>query len=81
VPDFVVDVSGFMETKLASVLAYKSQFYDENSKEPLTPISSKNATESLSYRNQNFGRLIGTDAAEGFTVERHVAVDSIFDLI
>jgi bacillithiol biosynthesis deacetylase BshB1 len=80
-PDVVVDVSGFMEKKLEAIYAYKSQFYDANSDEPETPISSKNALESLSYRNRNFGRLIGTEAGEGFTVERYPAVDSIFDLI
>jgi len=80
-PDIVVDVSGFMEKKLEAVYAYGSQFYDAKSKEPETPISSKNTMESLSYRNQNFGRLIGTEAGEGFTVERYAAVDSIFDLI
>lgn len=81
VPDFVVDVTGFMDTKLASVFAYKSQFYDENSDEPETPISSKNTMESLSYRNRNLGRLIGTEYAEGYTVERYAAVNSLFDLI
>ena len=80
-PDFVVDVTGFMEKKLEAVHAYKSQFYDENSNEPDTPISSKNATESLRYRNQNLGRLIGKEYGEGFLVERYAAVNSIFDLI
>lgn len=80
-PDIVVDVTGFMEKKLEAVHAYKSQFYDVNSEEPETPISSKNTLDSLSYRNRNLGRLIGTDAGEGFTVERYPAVDSIFDLI
>lgn len=80
-PDIVVDVSGFMERKLEAVFAYRSQFYDENSKEPVTPISTKNATESLSYRNRNLGRLIGTEYGEGFTVERYPAVSSLFDLI
>lgn len=80
-PDFVVDVTGFMETKLAAVFAYKSQFYNEGSKEPETPISSKNTMESLSYRNRNFGRLIGTEYGEGFTVERFAAVNSLSDLI
>ncbi len=80
-PDIVVDVSGFMEKKLEAVYAYKSQFYDANSDEPETPISSKNTMESLSYRNKNLGRLIGTEAGEGFIVERYPAVDSIFDLI
>lgn len=81
VPDFVVDVTGFMDIKLAAVFAYKSQFYDERSIEPDTPISSKNTMESLSYRNRNLGRLIGTEYGEGFNVERYVAVHRLGDLI
>lgn len=80
-PDFVVDVTGFMEQKLEAVFAYKSQFYDAQSNEPETPISSKNTMDSLSYRNQNLGRLIGVEFAEGFTAERPVAVNSLEDLI
>jgi len=80
-PDFVVDVSGYMDKKMDSVRAYTSQFYDENSKEPSTPISSKNFIESIKYRAADLGRIIGVAYAEGFTVERSVAVDSIFDLI
>lgn len=80
-PDLVVDVTGFMDKKMEAIFAYRSQFFDENSSEPETPISSKNATDSMEYRNRNLGRLIGTEAAEGFTVERVPAVDSIFDLI
>lgn len=80
-PHIVVDISGFIGTKLASVKAYKTQFYDENSKEPKTPISSDNFLDSITYRARDLGRLIGTDHAEGFTVERYPAVSSIFDLI
>lgn len=80
-PDFVVDISGFLDQKIASIMAYESQFFDPNSGEPETPISSKNATDSLSYRNRNLGRLTGVDAAEGFTTERYPAVNSLFDLI
>ncbi|MDJ0828059.1 MAG: bacillithiol biosynthesis deacetylase BshB1 [Rhodobacter sp.] len=80
-PDLVVDVTGFLDKKMEAIKAYKSQFYDENSKEPETPISSKNTWDSLTYRNRNLGRLIGTEAGEGFTVERYPGVDSIFDLI
>lgn len=80
-PDIVVDISGFIETKLESVKAYKTQFYDENSQEPMTPISSDNFLDSITYRARDLGRLIGTDHAEGFTVERYPAVNSIFDLI
>tara|TARA_R110000868_G_scaffold210518_1_gene460577 strand:+ start:12209 stop:12931 length:723 start_codon:yes stop_codon:yes gene_type:complete len=79
-PDVVVDVSGFMETKMDAVLAYKTQFYDINSKEPMTPISSKNFTDNIKNRAIDMGRLIGTDFGEGFTVDRYIAVDSLFNL-
>lgn len=79
-PDVVVDVSGFIDTKQAAVLAYKTQFYDAKSNAPETPISSKNFTDSINYRARDLGRLIGAEYAEGFTVERYPAVDSLFDL-
>lgn len=79
-PDFVVDVSGYIDAKMEAVLAYKTQFYDAKSKEPETPISSKNFTDSVEYRARDLGRLIGVAHGEGFTVERYVAVDSVFDL-
>ena len=66
-PDFVLDIS---EIHTGSYQAYSSQFYDKESKEPSTPISSKNFFESVRYRAKNLGRLAGVDAAEGFTVER-----------
>jgi bacillithiol biosynthesis deacetylase BshB1 len=80
-PDFVVDVSKFMNQKLEAVLAYSSQFYDPNSKEPETPISSKNFTDSIEYRARNLGRLAGVEYAEGFTSERYLAVNNLTDLI
>ncbi len=80
-PDFVVDITGYMDKKLDSVLAYKTQFFDQNSKEPQTPISSANFLDSITYRARDLGRLINTEHAEGFTADRYVAVDSVFDLI
>lgn len=79
-PDVVVDVTGFIDKKMEAVLAYKTQFFDPNSNEPETPISSKNFTDSIIYRARNAGRLIGTEYGEGYTVERYPAVDSLFDL-
>lgn len=80
-PDFVVDITGFLDKKIESVKAYRSQFYSEDSKEPETPISSSNFLDSITYRAQDMGRLINTDHAEGYNVDRYVAVDSVFDLI
>ncbi len=80
-PDFVVDVTGFIDQKTASVLAYSSQFFDPKSDAPETPITSKNFTDSINYRARDLGRLIGVDYAEGFTSERYVAVDNLSKLI
>ena len=80
-PDFVVDVSEFIETKVKAVKAYSSQFYDPKSTEPSSPISSKNFLDSIVYRAQDLGRLIGTSHAEGFNTERYVAVENLDKLI
>jgi bacillithiol biosynthesis deacetylase BshB1 len=80
-PDFVVDITGFTDQKIESILAYGSQFYDATSKEPESPITSKNFLESLNYRSRDLGRLVGVEHAEGFTVERYLAVNSLGDLI
>ncbi len=80
-PDIVVDISGFIDQKIESVQAYKTQFYNPDDKSQGTPISSKNFLDSIRYRSANLGRIIGTDHAEGFTTERYPAVDSLFDLI
>ena len=79
-PDLVVDVSGYIDLKIKSVMAYKTQFYDPKSKAPETPITSKNFIDSIDYRARELGRLVGVDHAEGFTVERYITVDSLFDL-
>ena len=80
-PDFVVDISGFINKKEKAVLAYASQFYDENSNEPETPITSRNFIDSINYRARDLGRLIGVEYAEGYTSERYVAVENLDKLI
>lgn len=79
-PDFVIDISEFQEQKMKACMAYQSQFYDPNSKEPVTPIATKDFQESLTYRAQNLGRLSGVEFAEGFTTEKLIALKN-FDRI
>jgi len=79
-PDFVIDVSNFIVKKIAAVQAYKSQLHNPNSKEPETPITTQNFFDSIKYRAQDLGRLVGVDYAEGFTTERYVAVKQLDDL-
>jgi N-acetylglucosamine malate deacetylase 1 len=80
-PDLVVDVTEHMEKKKEAILAFASQFYDPNSKEPETPISSKHFMEAVEAKMILFGRSIGVRYAEGFVASRHVGVKNLFDLI
>ena len=79
-PDFVVDISQFIDIKMKAVQAYGSQFYDPKSNEPVTPIASKNFLESIEYRAKDLGRLVGVEYAEGYTTERYLTVNSLSDL-
>jgi N-acetylglucosamine malate deacetylase 1 len=80
-PDFVVDVSGFIDLKHQCIMAFSSQFYDPKSSEPETPISSKAFLETLDSKMALWGRAMGVSYAEGFTVNRYLGVNSLFDLI
>ncbi|MDQ0476610.1 MULTISPECIES: bacillithiol biosynthesis deacetylase BshB1 [Chryseobacterium] len=80
-PDFVVDISDFMPKKIEACLAFKTQFYDPNSDEPMTPIASKDFLESLTYRAQDLGRLSGVAFAEGFTTEKLIAFKNFDGII
>jgi bacillithiol biosynthesis deacetylase BshB1 len=78
-PHFIVDISGFLDTKLAAVKAYSSQFYDPDSTDANTPISSKNFIDSVGYRAENLGRLIGREAGEGFTTRQPLGIGMLTD--
>ena len=76
-PDFVVDISDFIDRKMESIKAYQSQFYNPNSQEPETIISSQSFLNSIEYRASNLGRLSGVKYGEGFTIEKPIVVDSL----
>lgn len=69
-PTFLVDVTEVLETKLAAVRAFRSQFFDPESKEPETFISSPEFLEGVTARARSFGRLGNVGAAEGFVSPR-----------
>ena len=79
-PDFVVDITSFIDKKMEAINAFKSQFYDPNSKEPESPISVANFFDVVKGKMSVFGRDAGYDYAEGFTVERTMGVNNLFDL-
>lgn len=80
-PDFVVDITEEMDKKLESVLCYKTQFYNPESKESETIISSEDFLESVKYRAKDLGRQSDCKYAEGFISNQTLKVNSLKDLI
>jgi bacillithiol biosynthesis deacetylase BshB1 len=81
-PDFIVDVSGFWETKMNAIKAFKTQFYDaSNAGGPETYISKPGFLKMVEARGIEFGHAIGAQYGEGYTVRRYPGVNSLFDLI
>ena len=80
-PDFIFDVSGFHNTKMDAVKCYSSQFYDPKSKEPETPISTKNFMNFVQSRANDFGRLIGVEHGEGFISNRKLGINNFKSII
>lgn len=79
-PDFVVDITSFFDRKMEAVRAFKTQFYNPDSAEPETPISSQLFIDFLAARAITLGRPAGFRYAEGFTVERSIGLASLLDL-
>ena len=57
-PDFVVDISTHFDKKMEAIRAYRSQFYNPDSKEPETLISSYEFFNLVKKRCKEHGKLI-----------------------
>jgi N-acetylglucosamine malate deacetylase 1 len=79
-PDVIVDITPYFEQKIQCIKAFSSQFYDPNSNEPESPISTKDFWDFLDGRAREYGRLIGTTYGEGFTVKRPIGISDISQL-
>jgi bacillithiol biosynthesis deacetylase BshB1 len=80
-PDILIDVSDFWETKMKAIQAFESQFYDPNSDEPETYISSPGFMKMIEARAMEFGQIIGVKYAEGFTTDKYLGVKNLKDLL
>ncbi|NJN27633.1 MAG: bacillithiol biosynthesis deacetylase BshB1 [Cyclobacteriaceae bacterium] len=80
-PNFVMDISAFWQTKLDSIMAFSSQFYNPESDEPETFISSTAFLKSIEARAIEFGHRIGVQYGEGFTMTTTPGIKNIFDLV
>ncbi len=83
-PDFVVDISSFMERKIELVKVFRSQFglpdAEEFKNELSTPISGKDFIDFLYAKARSYGRIAGFEFAEGFNAARTPGVKDLFDL-
>ncbi len=79
-PSFIVDVSDTFEESRAGLLAFKSQFYNPNSKEPESYLTRKEFLLALEARATYFGELIGARYGEGFLATNPLGVPVFSDL-
>ena len=80
-PSFIVDISDYWDKKINSIMAYESQFYNPNSKEPDTFISSSNFIEFIEARAKEFGHRIGKKYGEGFTMSTTPGIENLLSLV
>lgn len=80
-PDFVVDVSEYWDIKNEAIRAFRSQFYDPNSKEPESYLTSPEFLKFVEARSNEMGHKIGVKHGEGFTSNRMLGVSDFFNLI
>lgn len=64
-----------------AIRAYRSQFYDPDSAEPETRLTSKTFLEELESRSRYFGSVIGVRAGEPFYVREALNIDDPIELL
>lgn len=74
-PDFVVDISDYVERKLEAVAAYATQFDPRVGSDPQTRLTSAGFWPSLEHRMGYYGAMIGARYGEGFRARGMLAVD------
>lgn len=75
-PDFVMDISAFIEQKMKAVLAYTTQFNTTDDSEPQTYISRPDFMDVIRSRALMFGKRIGVEYAEGYITTKAIGVKS-----
>ncbi len=80
VPSFIVDISDVYEQRMNAVRAFRSQFYDPESEEPETFLSTPAFMEFLHTRFQYFGDRIGVKYGEPFYSVNMVGIKDLFAL-
>jgi bacillithiol biosynthesis deacetylase BshB1 len=80
-PDFLIDISHVIDEKLASIHAFKTQFFNANFQGPETYISQPTFLENLINYNRLLGKRIGVPFAEGFISTKKIGIRNFDALI
>ncbi|MCB0581817.1 MAG: bacillithiol biosynthesis deacetylase BshB1 [Phaeodactylibacter sp.] len=84
-PDFVVDITPFIDKKIELAQAFRSQVFVPGAKEfeeeLNSPISGEDFIEFLRAKARAYGRAAGFEYAEGYNVARTPGVNDLFSLI
>jgi bacillithiol biosynthesis deacetylase BshB1 len=80
-PDIITDVTEVWEQRMAAIRAYKTQFYDPNSDEPQSYLSSPEFIEALTARARLLGKRIGVKYGEGFLSKKSIGIKDLDSLI
>lgn len=76
-PTLVMDVTPYWEKRMAAMFAFKSQFFDPTSTEPVSSISGQDFPAFVEGRALQFGRLIGVKYGEGFVASRALGIADV----
>ena len=66
---------------MKAIMAYASQFYNPESKEPETLIASQSFLELVRAKNYEFGNHALIDSGEGFITAFTPALEDLFHLV
>lgn len=80
-PDFIINISSTFDKKMESIKAYKSQFYSNDSKEPVTYIATESFLEFVENRCKDFGKRIGVKYGEGLINTASLGLESLSPII
>jgi bacillithiol biosynthesis deacetylase BshB1 len=76
-PDFVIDITEHWSMKEAAIHAFRSQFFDPNSNEPASYISSPEFLHFIEARAREMGHKIGVTYGEGFQTQKTITIQDL----
>jgi bacillithiol biosynthesis deacetylase BshB1 len=80
-PSFIVDITAEWTERVAAIRAYKSQFYDPQSREPQTMLSTPEFLEFIETRAEYYGDQIGVRYGEPFFAEKVPGVRDLLTIL